>query len=176
MASASAYPATSQLFPLHRSGPQTPDTGCLHGCMLAPPPPHTPFLAFFCHSRAELSRHLGAFFVTMKVLPLAPHKAVGSVSSGLHPLQDWSELQEAPGMDPSKLGELLIAFPGQESLTEAPFSSLPGKDLERFFFCEGTDSSVGAYCSRNEQNKAGGWFLGSKTSNLECVLADQPVS
>lgn len=112
----------------------------------------------------------------MKVLPLAPHKAVGSVSSGLHPLQDWSELQEAPGMDPSKLGELLIAFPGQESLTEAPFSSLPGKDLERFFFCEGTDSSVGAYCSRNEQNKAGGWFLGSKTSNLECVLADQPVS
>lgn len=87
----------------------------------------------------------------MKVLPLAPHKVVGSVSSGLHPLQDSAELQEAPGMDPSKLGELLIASPGQESLTEAPFLLPPREGPGEVFFCEGTDSSVGAFCSHNEQ-------------------------
>lgn len=90
-------------FSLHTTlVPRAPTVDVFWGACLAP----LPSLAFFCHLRAKLSRHLGASFVTKKGLPLAPGTGCeGSVSSALHPLRDGVELQGAPGVDQSKPGQ-----------------------------------------------------------------------
>ena len=57
-------------------------------------------------------------------------------------------------------------------LTKESFSSLLAKGLEGILR-EDTYPLDGPFGSCDVQNKAGGWFLGATTSNLEYVLADQ---
>lgn len=135
------------------------------GARLAP----LPFLAFFCHLRAKLSRHLGASFVTKKVLPLALRRGCeGSVSSALRTGRSYKKPQAWTRQSWDNCEWVPL---GRDSLTKEPFSSLLGKDLEGIF-CEGTHPLDGPFGSCDEQNKAGSWFLGAMISNLECVLAD----